>query len=181
VEFMNCKRRLESNRFSRREDGGGGDGAQRASSKRRTVPGNASSPPSRRGEARGSQPGGWLAIGGGEHKCERGAETSLTCAHFVGLLSPGRPDATRRRSSSGVSREQSLVRHRQLDYIVFDHRPSSSSLVLAIVSCVLQQSVSRRRISWRGDRRSPRQRWWLRPADLSQVRVLVKERERKLS
>lgn len=84
----------------------------------------------------------------------RGGETSLTCAHFVGLLSPRRPDATRR--SSGSSRIEST-------------RPSSvrsfSIIVVAVVvafSSSLVLAVSRR--AWSGVS-SLQFRWFTRDDD----------------
>lgn len=56
----------------------------------------------------------------------RGGETSLTCAHFVGLLSPRRPDATRR--SSGVSRIEFA-------------RPSSVRLSFSIIAVIVVVAV----------------------------------------
>lgn len=85
------------------------------------------------GEARGNAR--WVGGDGrrvGEQRCRRrgeGGETSLTCAHFVGLLSPGRPDATRR--SSGSSRIES-ARPSSVGSFSINVTAFSSSLMAAI-------------------------------------------------
>lgn len=82
----------------------------------------------------------------GENRVREGgrAETSLTCAHFVGLLSPRRPDATRR--SSGVSRI--VARPFVSQIIILDRVLSTSSFSSVLVISVArgQSAVSSRRI-----------------------------------
>lgn len=86
--------------FSESVRGKGGD----TSLKHRTV-----HSASRRGAAKREVNARWVVDGRRENRRVQEGETSLTCAHFVGLLSPRRPDATRRSSGDRVAHSCSSV------------------------------------------------------------------------